>query len=328
MLTKLFNSNSISSLAILIILAIVLWSKTFINVIPLYDTIPVSPLYKLVYTLFHEYKILSAFIAIALIISEALLLNQVLSKNDLIPKNSYLGAYIFIIISSLFSDIILLNPILIINIFIITAIGMFLPLYEKREAYAAVFNIGTLLSVASMFYFPSFILILLIWVGFIIFRIFSWREWFISILGLIFPYIFLSTFYFWNDCLLSKIESYKNAFSLISFHGFHLSLYVIITVSFLGVILFLSLFKFMITINEKQIRIRKFLSFIIWFFLISSISLLPSGKYSLLSYVMILPSASVLITLYLSNTKKLLWAEGILISLALLLIAGRLGVFG
>ena len=170
MLTKLFNSNSISSLAILIILAIVLWSKAFFNIIPIFNTIPVSPLYKFVFNFLHEYKILSAFIALALIISEALLLNHVLRANDLIPKNSYLGAYIFIIISSLFSDIILLNPILIINIFIITMIGMFLPLYEKREAYATVFNMGTLLSVASMFYFPSFILILLIWVGFIIFR--------------------------------------------------------------------------------------------------------------------------------------------------------------
>jgi len=327
MLTKLFNSNSISSLAILIILAIVLWSKIVINVIPLYGIIPVSPLYKFVYTLLHDYKIIIAFITIALLITEALLLNHMLSKNDLIPKNSYLGAYIFIIISSLFSDIILLNPVLIINIFIITAIGMFLPVYEKHEAYATVFNIGTIISVASMFYFPSFILIVLIWVGFIIFRIFSWREWFISILGLILPYIFLGTFYFWNDCFESKLESYKNALSLISFHDFHLSLYVIIIVSFLGIILLLSLFKFIVTIGEKQIRIRKYLSFIIWFFLISCIAILPSAKYSILSYIMIIPSASILITLYLSNTKKQLWAEGILISLALLLIAGRFGLF-
>jgi hypothetical protein len=203
---------------------------------------------------------------------------------------------------------------------------MFLPLYEKHEAYATVFNIGTLLSVASMFYLPSFIFVLLIWVGFIIYRIISWREWFISILGLIFPYIFLGTYYFWNDCLLSKIVSYKNALSLINFQDFHLSLYTLIIVSFLGIILILSLFKFITTINEKQIKIRKFLSFIIWFFLISSISLLPSVKYGILSYMVMIPSASVLITLYLSNAKKHLWAEGILISLTLLLIAGRFGL--
>jgi hypothetical protein len=327
MLTKLFNSNSISSLALLIILAIVLWSKTFINVVPLYDTIPVSPLYKLVFTLFHEYSIISAVISIALIITEALLLNQILAENDLIPKNTYLAAYIFIIISSLFIDVVLFNPIIIINIFIILVIGMFLRLYEKHEAYATVFNIGTLLSVASMFYFPSFIFILLLWVGFIIYRVFSWREWFISILGLILPYIFLGTFYFWNDCFETKVESYKNALALFSFHNFHFSLYGCIIVSFLGIILILSLFKFIVTIGEKQIRIRKYLSLIIWFFLVSCIAILPGAKYGILTYVMIIPSASVLITLYLSNMKKQLWAEGILISLALLLIAGRLGLF-
>jgi len=325
MLTKLFNSNSISSLAILIILAIVLWSKTFINVVPLYDTIPVSPFYKLVFTLLHEYSIISAVISIALIITEALLLNHILAENDLIPRNTHLAAYIFVISSSLFSDTVLLNPIVIINIFIIMVIGMFLRLYEKNEAYSTVFNMGTLLSVASMFYFPSFSFILLLWVGFIIYRVFSWREWFISILGLILPYVFLGTFYFWNDCFESKLESYKNALSLISFHNFHFSLYVVIIVSFLGIILLLSLFKFIVTISEKQIRIRKYLSFTIWFFLISCIGVLPSAKYSILCFVMIIPSASVLITLYLSNTKKRLWAEGILISLTLLLIAGRLG---
>jgi hypothetical protein len=326
MLTKLFNSNSIGSLTILIVLALLLWSKTFINIASLYEVIPVSPLYKIVYYSLHEFKIISAFIAMALIIFEALFINHVLAENDLIPRNSYIAAYIFIIISSLFSDIIMLNPILIINVFIIAVLWLFLKLYERNEAYSIVFNIGTLLSIASMFYFPSFIFIILIWIGFIIYRLFSWREWLISILGLILPYIFLGSYYFWNDCFKTKIESYKNVFSLINFHDFHPTLNATIIISFLGLILLLSLFKFLTIINEKAIRIRKFLSLIIWFVIVSFISISISAKFGALCFVMILPSVSVMITLYLTNLKRQRWTEGIIITLTLLLIAGRFGL--
>ena len=327
MLTKIFNSNSIGSLVILIMLAIVLWAKGFVNIAPMDGPFVASPLYNFVFRQIGDLKVICAFISILLLVFEALLINYILTENDLIPHNSYMTAFIFIIITGLFNDLIILNPVVFSNLFIIAAIWLFLRLYEETEAYAIVFNIGTLVSVASMFYFPSVIFIVLIWVGFIIYRIFSWREWLISIIGLALPYLFLGTYYFWNDCLTAKILPYKEAFGFINFYDFSPTLYVYIVIAFLGLLLLFSVFNLLSIINEKPIRIRKSLSFMTWFLIISFFSMYSSPNFQLLGFVMMFPSFIVLLTLYLSYSRKPRWIEGILMLLSFLLISGRLGLW-
>jgi hypothetical protein len=327
MLTKLFNSNSIASLAILIMLAIALWAKAFVNIVPMAGPFFASPLYNFVFRYIGDLKIICAFITITLLIFEALLINYILAENDLIPRNSYIAAFIFIIVTGLFKDLIVLNPVLFSNLFIIAALWLLLRLYEETEAYAIVFNIGTLVSVASMFYFPSVIFILLIWAGFIIYRIFSWREWLISIIGLTLPYLFLGTYYFWNDCLTTKILSYKEVLKFVNFYDYSPTIYVYIVIALLGLLLLLSVARLLSIINEKPIRIRKSISFMIWFFIISFISLNLSSNFSVLGFVMMFASLTVLLTLYISYSKKPLWVEGILMLLSFLLISGRLGLW-
>jgi hypothetical protein len=327
MLTKLFSSNSIFSLVILILLAIVLWAKAFVSITPMLPEIPASPVYHLIYSHLSDYSVICGFVSLGLIILEALLINNLLVENDLIPRNSYLAAYVFVIMTGVFSDLIILNPILIANFFLITAVWLFLKLYEEHESYATVFNIGTLLSIASMVYLPSFAFIILIWAGFIIYRLFSWREWFISIIGFALPYLFLGSYYFWNDCLVSKIASYKNALGLINFFDYSPALYTKFVIGVIGLIVFISTIGILRLINEKAIRIRKFLSFFVWFLLLSIVCLNLSVNFGLMGFVLLFTPAAFLITLYVNFTKKPAWAEGMLIVLALLLITGRLGLW-
>jgi hypothetical protein len=287
--------------------------------------IPASPLYHFVFNLFGNHIIICSFISLVLITLEALLINYMLSENDLIPRNSYIAAFIFVIITGFFNNLIILNPVLIANLFLITAIWLFLRLYEEHEAYAMVFNIGTLISVASMFYFPSIIFFILLWIGFIVYRSFSWREWFISILGFVLPYIFLASFYFWNDGFLKKFHEYRQSLGFINFYNFSPTFYAKLIFVITAILLFLAIIKLLIIINEKAIRFRKFFSFLIWFVIISFISLNLSADYGMLGLILMFTSASVVITLFLNNLKKNIWSEGLLILLILLLITGRLG---
>jgi len=308
-------------------MAFTLWAKTFLNVIPMSAPVPSSPLYHILFKYLNDFSVICAFITIGLLILEALLINSVLSENDLIPRNSYIAAFVFVIVSGFFKDIILFHPVLIANLFIIVAIMLFLRLYEEHDAYSMVFNIGTLISIASMFYYPSAIFILLIWIGFIIYRLFSWREWFISILGFGFPYIFLASYYFWSDCLPAKIHEYEHSLHFIRFNNFTPTVYAYIVLAVLGVMLILSVFKLLAIINEKGIKIRKFLSFMIWCMIISFISLNISAGYGVLGFVMMLAPASILFTLYLNHMKKPFWTEFMIMVLALLLISGRMGLW-
>lgn len=327
MLTKLFSSNSIFSLVILILLAIVLWAKAFVSITPMLPEIPASPVYHFIYSYLSGFSVICGFVSLGLIILEALLVNNLLAENDLIPRNSYLAAFVFVIVTGVFSDLVILNPILLSNFFLITAVWLFLKLYEEHESYATVFNIGTLLSLASMVYLPSFAFIMLVWTGFIIYRLFSWREWFISILGFALPYLFLGSYYFWNNCLTVKIATYKNALGFINFFDYSPTFYTKVVLCVMGFVLFISAFGILRLINEKAIRIRKFLSFFIWFLILAIFSLNLSINYGISGFVLLLTPVSFLITLYVSYSKKPLWAEGVLIVLTLLLITGRLGLW-
>jgi hypothetical protein len=309
------------------LLAIVLWAKAFVSIAPMLPEIPASPVYHFIYVHLSGFSVICGFVSLGLIILEALLINYILAENDLIPRNSYLAAFVFIIVTGVFSDLIILNPILIANFFLIAAVMLFLKLYEEHESYATVFNIGTLLSLASMVYLPSFALILLIWAGFIIYRLFSWREWFISIIGFALPYLFLGSYYFWNNCLALKIASYKTALGLINLFDYSPTLYTKIVMGVLAFVIFISSSGILRLINEKAIRIRKFLSFFIWFLLLCIVCLNLSVHFGVLGFVLLFTPASFLITLYVNFSKRPVWAEGVLIILALLLITGRLGVW-
>jgi hypothetical protein len=327
MLTKTFNSNSIFSIILFIVMAIVLWAKVFMNTVPMSAPIPASPLYHLFFKFFGGLPIVCALISLALLIMEALLINHLLVENDIIPRKSLMAAFLYIIFLSLFNETIILNPALISGFFIILSLWLILRLYEEEEAYQHVFNIGTLISIASMFYFPSIVFMLIVWIGFIIYRVFKWREWFISIVGLICPYLFLASYYFWNDCLVEKFKGYVSAFDFIDPHSFHPSSYVYVNLGFLSLLILASLFKLLMIINEKQIRIRKFLSILIWFFIISFGGLGFSANYGITGFLLTLIPMSVLISLFISIIKRPLIGDIVLIVLLLLMVSGRIGLW-
>ena len=61
------------------------------------------------------------------------------------------------------------------------------------------FDAALMLSLGSLFYFPTILLLPLVWVALNDFRPFQWREWAMPFIGVALPYLYLATWYFWND---------------------------------------------------------------------------------------------------------------------------------
>ena len=327
MLRKLLYANSNLPVIIIILVIIITWSRAFTNSAPMLQVVTASPLYDVLFICIGSYPILCKILSLLLITIEAFLINHLLTENELIPRNSYIAAFLFIIFSGLFNEFINLNPILIVNLFIITAIWLFMRLYNLQETYSVVLNIGTLIGIASMFYFPAILFIILIWIGFIINRMIKWREWLISIIGLIIPYFFLTSYYFWFDKLDIKFKEYQNALQIIDFNSFSPTVYTYISIIFIGILLIFSILKLLSIINEKAIRIRKLTSFIIWYMLCTFILLLFSKNYHLLGGFMIFTPLSIIITIFVNNFKKSFWFEGILWILIVLIVSNQVGLW-
>lgn len=326
MFTKIFGSNSIFSLIILILLTAVLWSKMFFAENVFVGYIPVSPLYNFFVTNFSGMIIISSFIAFLLVFFQALLMNNILVENELLPKKTYMAAFLCILFTTSFSDVVIFHPIIFSGILLTLALMYLLKLYSQDENYSMVFNIAALVSLSSFFYFPSIVFILFVWACFIIYRLFSWREWVISIIGLTLPYLFLGTYYFWMDRLQLKTDEYLDAFGVINFHDFTPSLSAYIIIVLTALLLLISFFRIMGLIGEKAIRIRKLLSIMIWFFMVSYLSLVISPNYGIMGFVMLLVPASVIISVYISNIRKPFRAEIILIIIVIVVALNRMGI--
>jgi len=196
-------------------------------------------------------------------------------------------------------------------------------IYTEEEAYAQTYNIGLLIGISSLFYFPFIFFILFVWLTFIVYRLYSWREWTIPITGIITPYLFLFTYYFLTDNLEPAYSAYAEYFSRITIFNFSFEFsvmnYIITT---LIILLFLwSAFRLLSDIQEKIISLRKRYWAVFWLFAIALFTAFFSDIYLKWHQLFYLIPVSVFIAYAFSQVKKLLWTEiiwGILVMLIMI----------
>ncbi|MBR5254662.1 MAG: hypothetical protein IKV46_06465 [Bacteroidales bacterium] len=198
MFVKIFKKKYTLQLFILAIVPIIFWSQAFINPPEVMTNKFDMPLYKVIYDFTKDYQLFSTIAAFAMVFLQGLLLNQLFTNNHLSQKNTFLPAFIYILLMSCSYKCMTLNSMLFSNFLIIFALYFFLKCHDKKEGIDEIYNSCTLLSIASLFFAPAIIFILWIWLGLIIYKLYKWRSWGMSILGIITPYVLLFIFYYLN----------------------------------------------------------------------------------------------------------------------------------
>ena len=199
MLVRIFKKKYTLQLLILSIVPIIFWSQAFIAPPELISNKFDMPIYKVIYEFAKDYKLFSSITAFILVILQGLLLNQLFTNNHLSQKNTFLPAFIYILLMSCSYQCMTLNSMLFSNFLIIFALYFFLNCHDKKEGIDEVYNSCALLSLASLFYAPAILFIIWIWIGLIIYKIYKWRSWAMSLLGIVTPYILLFIFYYLNQ---------------------------------------------------------------------------------------------------------------------------------
>ncbi len=198
MFVKIFKKKYTLQLLILAIVPIIFWSQAFINPPEVISNKFDMPLYEVIYDFAKDYQLFSTIAAFVMVFLQGLLLNQLFTNNHLSQKNTFLPAFIYILLMSCSYNCMTLNSMLFANFLIIFALYFFLRCHDKKEGIDEIYNSCALLSLASMFFAPSIIFIIWIWLGLIIYKLYKWRSWGMSLLGLITPYVLLFIFYYLN----------------------------------------------------------------------------------------------------------------------------------
>ena len=327
MFLKLFRTQYIFQIIIVLLIALVLWFEALIKPLPMPAGNPIIPMYNLIFFLLGNINTLSVIIAFLFVIYEALYVNKILSDNKLIPRNTFLPAFVFILFMSYSTTNLSLNPMILSLAFIIPAFNSILNAYDKSDAFTEIFNSGILIGIASFFYFPASGFFIVIWTGLYVFRIFVWRHWIIGISGLILPYLFLAVYYFVNDQLLAMIKVYADFYT----HNIGLNflftdkdntyVYVLAVVNTL--VVFISFSNIISHLNEKVITQRKKITLILDLLVITLFTFFYRDNFLYIQKMFFAFPLTLIVALFFSNIKRNFINELIFTVLVVVILAGR-----
>lgn len=245
--------------------------------------------------------------AFLLILGLGLLLVQILNSNNLIDRATYFPSYVFILFASYHPQLISLHPVLPALFLLLIALLFIFKAYDEASALKMMFSAAFSISIASLFYFPALGFGILPWISLMIFRDFSWRNWAGAFLGLITPYIYAFSWIF----IFKDIHTIREIYFSVPImpaipalnHPWPFFLFWALT----ALVLLRSIFSVLWHLNEKVISFRKKQMVVLWFMILSQITLLFSQDSALAHSIIIFVPLSFYYTIFFIQSRRKRW---------------------
>ncbi len=143
----------------------------------------------------------TVFITSLIIFIQSLLFNQIISKYNLFNKTTFLPALMFVLLCSYSPTFLAFTPLLFCNFLILWLLDKILSMYKSINTMRTTFDMGLIIALGTMLYFPFWPTIFIAWVSLSLFKSFAWREWICVLFGFIAPFIILGTYYYVNHSM-------------------------------------------------------------------------------------------------------------------------------
>lgn len=322
MILKFFRSSFVIQYFVIVAIALFLWLPSFLQPKE-FAQIPeiLNPLYHSIFNSLQFSPFWMVLIAFLLVLLQSFFFNSILSANLLISRISSIGAFVYILIFSLFESQTGLYPLLVSNIFILGAIHILFLIYNTRsnvELY--IFNVSIMISLASLFYLPSIVLLFWMWICLAIIKSSNVREWIITIIGIILPYFLLATYYYLTDSLITKFDIYQHEFQdIIKIQIADLGWSEILSIAWLLVI-----FVFAINFTnsnkiERNVAIRNKIS-ISYYLFVFAIPILFFAETSITHNSLLFITPAIIISILFGNTNETRFIKIMFVLLIILLL--------
>src|SRR5690606_3616122 len=107
--------------------------------------------------------------SLILTLLRAFFLNRIVNSFNLLGKPNFLTALMFMTLVSLFIPFLVLSPTLICNFITVWMLQKLFNIYKHADIKAIMLDLGLLVGVGSLIYFPFIVMLLLIWASLIIY---------------------------------------------------------------------------------------------------------------------------------------------------------------
>jgi hypothetical protein len=322
MLLRIFKGTGPGVILLIIITLLAVWFSAILNqrLHPrfIYESDPM-PLYGFLKTLIknsHNIGVILSFFMVSLM---AFLVINFNTTIFFINERTFLPGLLYVLFGGFFPDHQLMNPVIPASLFLMFAFMRIMDGYHKNGTAFNYFDAGLLISTGSLFYANLIWFGALVIIGIALLRTGNLKEIFISILGLLTPYIITFSLYY----VLGK--DIRTLVKLLGDNLFTKSIYypfpglTIAALIFCGALIIVSIAHLIRHMGTKKIKSRKTFSLMIWTFLISLIVYfaLPSASVEIIWLISI--PTSYFLTHYFIIVKKKVIPE-ILFSLIFLFI--------
>lgn len=222
---KLLKNISPASIIVLIIVMILLRAPYFMFGNPLPTVYYSDPFSKLLFNHLHfitNHLFLNGLVTGLLHLLIALWLNKIAIDFNLLFKKTYLPAFFFIIISSLYVEFFTLDAVTFSIMFQLLILVRLFRLYKTGNALSIAFDAGMYIAIASLFYLSILPWIFMVFIALLTFRKFDSREYLTAIIGMLIPFSMVAFYYYWNN----NLQGFYEFFQPIKQNGLSLRMFV------------------------------------------------------------------------------------------------------
>jgi hypothetical protein len=300
MIIRFFKTSYFSSLLALSLLVLVLWipeSTIFPTYVSSWPTsyLPLSPWIQ---------QILS----IILFFLTALLINQMATKHRLADRNSYLVAFFFILIGSASGFLTQMSPFLLATFFFAFFFRKVFDFQSSTKLITTSFDAGLFLGITSLFFPPAALLVLFAWFALLVYQADQWRAYVTVVLGILLPWFFVFSGYFWFNKLpeaLSGFVQYFHFREIVNPFAGNLDLMVFLLVA---LIILTGAFSILSSLSSFNINLRQHASVSLWGLLFCLLIVFLFAAPIQVLTLTALP-ASLIVGAFFSRMKRLKWAN-------------------
>jgi hypothetical protein len=237
-----------------------------------------------------------------------MLTNTISGRFSLSDKSGTLPLFLFMLLASFTPEITVLSPFIVVLWFVILLFLILFKHEEKEENIMHSFDAGLIVGILTLIYYPLIIMLILIWFAFVSIKGINWRNFVVSIIGLLFPAFLIYSWYFFTGNEQLFFNSVSNIFVFNHYIPFTPFTNDNILVLFVTTLILLSAITIMNRQKDLSIRQRSFLT-ITGFYLLLSITIYLFFSPQTITFILMVPAASVTLYHLLSNNPKTRWVN-------------------
>jgi hypothetical protein len=299
-------------IAFIFLIAIAIWFRGFLfsyEGIILFDFYEM-PFYGLVKYIFTGNDLVEKIVTFILVLFIALFLLQINTRHIIIKQRTYLPALIYILVCSSFVPLQSINPAVFAAFFIVLALDRLYTVNKSQKPLSNLFLSSFLISIATLFYFPSIVGLLLIFFSLVILNQSSLRSWLIVLFGYVAPLFFLTFyFYYFESQNFILVDVLEKGIAPMPHRMFYDGIIYKMLYGFSGLMLIVGTLFLLGSLTTQKIDVRKYQSILLGFLIFfGSFALIVPFASAEIIYLIAIPFAFILAN-YFTLSRNRFWPE-------------------